>query len=419
MATDNDRLDSQADTLRWLDCNDSSRIGQANDRDAALDSDAGAMLSALLNICPIAVIITDQTATILYVNQAFTQLTGYDIQDVVGKPITTLDVGNRHEQGYRQVRDIIYSGVPWTGECCSNKKSGETYWSTRTIYPIHDSRRLVTNVICVEEDVTERKLVEERLFQAQKLESLGYLVASVTHDFNNLLLAMLGFTALLEARLDPAGEAYEYSTMIESLAHKGVELARQLLTPGRKEFDQSKPVDLNAAVLEVARLLKPMLAKDVRVEVGLKNDLPTVMGDMGPLQQVIMNLCLNAADAMPNGGRLGLTTGSTYVNDKLTPDQQPLRPGYYVRLNVTDTGVGISEDHLVRIFEPFFTTKGSERGTGLGLAVVYEIVKRHGGAVRVNSTLGRGSDFALYLPVAHAVQDKKTGPVTDKPRTHF
>ena len=412
MATHNDHLDGQADTLRWLDCNDSLRNGQANDRDAALVSNAGAMLIALLNICPSSVIITDQTATIVYVNQAFTRMTGYDIQDVVGKPITTLDVGNKHEQLYRQVRDIIYSGVPWTGECCSNKKSGENYWSSRTIYPIHDRRKLVTNVICVEEDVTERKLVEGRLFQAQKLESLGYLVASVTHDFNNLLLAMLGFTALLEARLDPASEVYEYSTMIESLAHKGVELAGQLLTPRRKDFGLSKPVDLNAAILEVAQLLKPMLAKNVRVEVGLKDNLPAVMGDMGPLQQVIMNLCLNAADAMPNGGRLGLSTGSTYVNNELTPDQQPLRPGYYVRLNVTDTGVGISEDHLAKIFEPFFTTKGSERGTGLGLAVVFEIVKRHGGAVRVNSTLGRGSEFALYLPVARVVQDKKIGPVT-------
>ena len=368
------------------------------------------MLSTLLKLCPGAVIITDRTATILYVNEGFTRLTGYDIQDVVGKPITTLDFGNTHERGYQQVRDIIYSGVPWTGECRGEKKYGETYQSYRTIYPIHDSGRVVTNVICVEEDVTERKLVEVRLLQAQKMESQGYLVASVTHDFNNLLLAMLGFTALLEARLDPSSEAYEYSTMIESLAHKGVELARQLLTSGRKDSDQSEPVDLNAAVLEVAQLLRPMLAKDVRVEVRLKDDLPPVMGEIGPIQQVIMNLCLNAADAMPYGGRLGLSTGSTYVNDELTPHQEPLRPGYYVRLNVTDTGVGISKDHSAKIFEPFFTTKGSERGTGLGLAVVYEIVKRHGGAVRVSSTLGQGSDFALYLPEADAVPDKKSGP---------
>jgi len=412
VATDNDHLDSQADTQPCVDCNDSPRIGQVNDWDAALVRNAGEILSALLCVCPSAVIITDETATILHVNQGFTRLTGYDIQDVVGKPITTLDGGNKHEQGHQQVREIIRAGVPWTGECCGKNKFGETYWSSRTIYPIHDSRNVVTTVIFVEEDVTERKLVEGRLIQAQKMESLGYLVASVTHDFNNLLLAMLGFTALLEARLDPTGEAYEYSTMIESLAHKGVELSRQLLTSGRKDFDQSKPVDLNVAVLEVAQLLKPMLAEDVRVEVRLKDDLPPVMGGLGPFQQVIMNLCLNAADAMPDGGRLGLSTGSTYLHDELTSDQQPLRPGHYVRLNVTDTGVGISEDHLAQIFEPFFTTKGSERGTGLGLAVVYEIVKRHGGAIRVNSTLGRGSDFALYLPVVDAVQDKKTGPVT-------
>lgn len=419
MATNNDHLDGQADTLPWLDCNDSSPIGQANDWDAALVGNSRVMFSVLLTLCPSAVIITDRTATILYVNQGFTRLTGYDIQDVVGKPISTLDVGNNHEHGYQQVRDIIYSGVPWTGECRGENKYGETYRSHRTIYPIHDSGRVVTNVICAEEDVTERRLVEGRLLQAQKMESLGYLVASVTHDFNNLLLAMLGFTALLKARLDPADEAYEYSTMIESLAHNGVDLARQLLTSGRRDSNQSKPVDLNAAVLEVVQLLKPMLAKDVRVEVRLKDDLPPVMGDMGPLQQVIMNLCLNAADAMPYGGRLGLSTGSTYLNDELTPDQQPLPPGYYVRLNVTDTGVGISKNHSAKIFEPFFTTKGTEQGTGLGLAVVYEIVKRHGGAVRVNSTLGRGSDFALYLPQAEAVQDKKTGPFSGEPRTDF
>jgi two-component system cell cycle sensor histidine kinase/response regulator CckA len=243
------------------------------------------------------------------------------------------------------------------------------------------------------------------------MESLGYLVASITHDFNNLLVAMLGFTALLEARLDPSSEAYQYSMMVEKLVNKGVDLTQRLLTSGRKGYTENNPVDLNGAVLEVVRILEPMLAEDVTVDIQLQEEIPPIIGGLGQLQQAIMNLCLNAADAMPEGGRLGLSTGSVNFGAELSRNKNFLQPGHYVQLSITDTGVGIgvgiSEEHLVKIFEPFFTTKGDQRGTGLGLSVVRGIVNEHGGVVQARSTLGQGSVFVLYLPASGGSQSQE------------
>ena len=240
--------------------------------------------------------------------------------------------------------------------------------------------------------------LEAELLQAQKMESLGQRVASVAHDFNNLLMAMLGFTALLEARLDPSSEAYEYSKMIETLANKGVDLTHRLLTSGRNGYAENKPVDLNGAVLEVVRILEPMLGENIYVDVQLQQDLPPVTGDIGQLQQAMINLCLNATDAMPNRGRIWLSTVEVYLGADFFQKDDSFAPGRYVRLKVANTGVGISEEHITKIFEPFFTTKEKERGTGLGLSVVLGVVTEHGGLVRVSSTLNQGSDFNLYLP---------------------
>ena len=357
-------------------------------------------LSHALNVCPSAVMIADRGATIRYVNRKFTQLTGYGAYEVIGKPVTNLASGGEGDQGYRRLGEVITNGGQWTGECRIEKKGGRKYWSSRSISPVRDSKGIITHVVVAEEDISDKKMLEAKLLEAQKMGSIGYLVAGITHDFNNLLLAMLGFTALLEARLDPSTEAYEYSTMVESLAKKGVELTRQILSSGQKSSGEGQLMDLNMAVLEVLHILNPTLSQQVQVDVQLQEDLPHIIGDLGKLGQVIMNLCLNAADAMREGGRLGVATASIYLNGEFCRTQESLRPGKFVRLRVTDTGVGISEENKSKIFEPFYTTKGSEGGTGLGLSLVDGIVRDHGGIVQVNSTLGRGSDFTVYLPLS-------------------
>ena len=356
-------------------------------------------LSHALNVCPSAIMIADRGATIRYVNRKFTQLTGYGAFEVVGKPVKKLASSDEADEGYRRLGEMITSGGPWAGECRTEKKGGRKYWSSRSISPVRDGKGIITHVVVAEEDISDKKMLQAKLLGAQKMESMGYLVAGITHDFNNLLLAMLGFTALLEARLDPSTEAYEYSTMVESLAKKGVELTRQILTSGKKALEEGQLMDLNMAVLEVLHILKPTFSQQIQVDLQLQEDLPRIIGDLGKLEQVIMNLCLNAADAMPKGGRLGVATTSIYLDREFCRTRESLYPGKFVRLKVTDTGIGISEESRTKIFEPFYTTKGGERGTGLGLSLVEGIVRDHGGIIQVNSTLGRGSDFTLYLPL--------------------
>ena len=370
------------------------------DKSLSLITEELGTLSHALSICGSSVMIADNMSIVRYVNSGFIRLTGYAAEDVVGHPVGSLESGNDDGESYLQTINVINTGETWRGECRGRKKGGETYLSSRSISPVRDSQGLVTYVICVEDDISEWKLLQAKLLQAQMMASIGYRVASVSHDFNNLLLAMLGFTALLRARLDQSSEAYEYSTMIESLANKGAELTHRLLNSENGGSSENNPIDLNGAVLEVVRILEPMLADDVTVDVQLQEEIPVINGDVGQLQQAIMNLCLNAADAMPSGGRLGLSTGSVYLGADFAHTEESVKPGPHVLLNITDTGVGISGDHLLQIFEPFFTTKGNESGTGLGLSVVDGIVKDHGGVVRVSSTLGQGSNFILYLPTS-------------------
>ena len=232
------------------------------------------------------------------------------------------------------------------------------------------------------------------------MESLGYRVPGVTHDLNNLLQAMLGFTSMLQARLEPGSEVHEYSKMVESLAQRGVELVEQLSISDQDSSVEGRPLDLNWATLEALRLLSPTMAGNITVETGLQEDLPLIIADAGQIQRAIVNLCLNAADAMPHGGRLRLTTACIPLDETPSRGHHTLRWGYHVCLSVSDTGIGISQEDQSRIFAPYFTRKDPGRGTGLGLSVVASIVKDHGGLVQVRSELGQGSEFIVYVPVS-------------------
>ena len=356
-------------------------------------------LTRVVEASPSALIIADAKANIEYVNPKFTQITGYHFADVVGKPVRILDSYAVLVKEYPRRREIAAEDG-WHGEFCGRGKSGDTYWSLRSICALRDADGLITNYIIFDEDTAERRSLEARLRQSQKMEAIGLLAAALAHEFNNLLLAVLGFTALLKTRLDTSSETHGYSSMIESLAQKGTHLTRRLLTLARESPLNAQPMDLNTAVTEMLQLLSQTLPENIHAENQLHSDLPLVHGDTGQLQQVIMNLCLNAVDAMPEGGQLIVATGST------DPAQDPRRggailgPGQYVQLSVTDTGEGIEDDLKARIFEPFYTTKAADKGTGLGLSVVLGIVKDHRGFIEVLSTPGRGSTFVIYLPVS-------------------
>ena len=258
------------------------------------------------------------------------------------------------------------------------------------------------------EDITERKSVEERLRQAQKMESIGRLAGGVAHDLNNLLSPILGYSEMLAKDFDTDDARRDSVNEIQRAGYRARDLVRQLLAFSRKQTLEYIPLNLNSAIEGFEKLLRRTIREDIEIEIIQADNLPTVTADIGQIEQVIMNLAVNAQDAMPDGGKLTLTTEVVTLDGSQVADRPGAQPGRYVMLTVSDTGGGMDAATRKHIFEPFFSTKG-EQGTGLGLATVYGIVTQHGGSIVVQSRPGEGSTFKIYLPAA------AEAPVVDKP----
>ncbi|MBI3950966.1 MAG: response regulator [Acidobacteria bacterium] len=249
-------------------------------------------------------------------------------------------------------------------------------------------------------DVTEEKHLQQELFEMQKMDSIGKLASGIAHDFNNLLGAILGYASLLKSELSPEQPLYEYVNIVESSAQRGADLTRQLLAFGRRGKHQMQSVNLNRVVEEVSQLLSHTIDKRIEIVTHCAESLATVEGDAGQLQQVLLNICLNARDAMSDGGTLIMETRNVVLDEAFVRTHAGAQLGHHVLLSVTDNGTGIDADTQQHIFEPFFTTKEKGKGTGLGLAMVYGIVRSHGGLIRVYSELGHGTTFLVYLPAS-------------------
>ena len=249
-------------------------------------------------------------------------------------------------------------------------------------------------------DITEQKQLEEQLRQAVKMEGIGRLAGGIAHDFNNLLTVIAGRTYLLMSQL-PAGHAMRRDLkLIEQTGERAVTLTKQLLAFSRKQILAPVVLDLNNVVTSMKQILERVLSEDIDLIMDLDSSLGRVLADQGQLERVILNMAVNARDAMPDGGQLVLETSNVEVDDTYLRQHVDLRPGSYVALAVTDAGIGMAPDILARIFEPFFTTKDVGRGTGLGLATAYGIVKQSGGHITVYSEPGHGTTFRVYLPRA-------------------
>ena len=305
------------------------------------------------------------------------------------------------------------NGFPFQAEFRVRRKDGREVWlsDTAVIVQGSDSHPVMEGIMV---DITERKALETQLQQSRKMEAVGRLAGGIAHDFNNLLTIISGYTELALSRPHLPSEAHADIERIENASGRAAALVRQLLAFSRKQVLQPKILDLNKIVLNLDSLLRRLMDERIEMVTRVKDDLGKVKADPAQVEQVIMNLVVNARDAMPEGGRLVVETCNTDLDANYAVDHVSVKPGRYVMLAVSDTGVGMDRQTVAHIFEPFFTTKESGRGTGLGLSTVYGIVKQSGGYIWVYSEPGKGSTFKVYLPrvdeVAEAASTSQAAP---------
>ncbi len=351
------------------------------------------------------IFMTDPQGTITYVNPAFGRLYGYTREESLGRTPRILKSG-RYESGfYERFWQRLLAGESVTGEFVNRTRDGRLVTVEAAASPVlgGDGERL--GFIAVQNDITGRKLLEERFRQTQKMEAIGHLAAGVAHDFNNLLTAILGYSGLLAARLPEGSALMEDVDEIRKAAESAASLTRQLLAFGRKQVLEPRRVNLNEIVEGMRKMLQRVVGEGVDLITVLDDVIGSVHADVGQIEQVILNLAVNARDAMPRGGTLTIETTDVELDGDSTRERVPIRPGPYVLLAVTDTGNGMDAETRSRVFEPFFTTKAKGKGTGLGLATVYGIVKQSGGYVWVYSEPGRGATFKIYLPCVEGASE--------------
>jgi two-component system, cell cycle sensor histidine kinase and response regulator CckA len=349
------------------------------------------------------ILITDTEGTILYVNPAFETTTGFTRDEALGARPAIQQSGKHDAAFYRNLWATITAGDTWSGRFINRKKDGSLYEEEATISPVRDAGGRIVNYVAVKRDITREAALESQLRQAQKMEAIGQLAGGVAHDFNNLLQAMMAHAALGMDSLAPDAPAYHDLVFIRDTAVRAAALTRQLLAFSRRQVLQSKNVYLNDVIEHILQMISRVIGSHIRLAFTPDPDLGAVHADPHQIEQVLMNLCVNARDAMPDGGVIDIATCHALVDARFQEAHPWARPGRYVVMTVTDTGVGMKPDTVARVFEPFFTTKEVGQGTGLGLATVYGIIKQHNGLVHVYSEPGKGSTFKIYLPRVDSV----------------
>jgi PAS domain S-box-containing protein len=355
-------------------------------------------LSRAVEQSPVSIVITDEEGRIEYVNPKFTEVTGYTAAEALGQNPRILKSGEQSPDTYRELWATLAAGREWRGELHNRKKDGELYWEYASISAVRDPNGRVTHYVAVKEDITSRRRMEDQLRQAQKMDAVGRLAGGIAHDFNNILAAGMMNVGLLRDEPGLGAEARELVQELEAEFRRATSLTRQLLVFGRRSVLQVERLDLNEVVENLLRMLRRLIGENVSLEFVPGVGLPGVSADAGMMEQVLMNLAVNARDAMPGGGRIRVTTSRVDWTAEQAIGTSGRREGRFVRLSVSDDGCGMDEATRLHIFEPFFTTKAAGKGTGLGLATVYGIVDQHRGWIEVESAPGRGTTFHVHLP---------------------
>ncbi len=370
---------------------------------------------AVLNTVDALVVVLDRHGSVVSFNRACELATGYSFEEVKGKKVWDILILPEEIEPVKRVFAGLRAGMfPSQFENYWVAKDGRRLLISWSNTALLDKDGGVEYVVPTGIDITERRRTEEerqslqsQFLQSQKLESVGRLAGGIAHDFNNLLSAIIGYSEMVMAELPAADPLRESVRVIKEAGEKAATLTRQLLVFSRNQVLEMKPLNLNAVAEDMGNMLGRMIGEDVLLEIEHKTPISSVLADRGQLEQILLNLALNARDAMPRGGRLSIRTSEVYLSEEEARSRAGVQQGRYVTLSVTDSGTGMPREVQERIFEPFFTTKGPGQHSGLGLSTVYGLVQQHNGGIEVTSEPGKGSTFRIYLPAARHETAKK------------
>jgi PAS domain S-box-containing protein len=357
--------------------------------------------------------LTNEKEEVIYVSPAYEKIWGRPCESCYGGQTHFLDAV--HPEDADEVKFILQhraSGFDVNYRII--RPDGTVRWIHDRAFPVRDASGVLLNVAGIAEDVTSRLRLEHQYRHAQKMEAVGRLAGGVAHDFNNMLTVIRGHSEFLSKALPLEGESREDIDQITKAAQRASDLTRHLLAFSRQQVMEQHVIDVNALLRDFKKMLMRVIGEDINLELSLQSAAPFVLADSSQLEQAVMNLVVNARDAMPNGGDLQLSTRAVVITENEVARYTEAKSGKYVALAVVDTGTGIASDLLPRIFDPFFTTKDAGKGTGLGLATVYGIAQQLGGFVDISSTVDKGSAFTLFLPAVNADMAASKKAATDK-----
>ncbi|MBW2243614.1 MAG: PAS domain S-box protein [Deltaproteobacteria bacterium] len=344
------------------------------------------------------ILVIGRDARILYANRASAKMMGRE--SLIGSDVTVLSEGQGDDNLLIEIAEALGAGRIWRGRYSSLWADGSRHFRDASITPVRGRTGRVESYVGVIRDVTREHELEEALRHSQKMDAVGRLAGGAAHEFNNLLTVIQGYAEQLVESLDAASDLHRAALTIQDAAGRAATTVGQLLAFSRRQSARPERLDLTNTIERLEMVLRGALGTKATLALRLAPDLPPVMADPNHIQQVLVNLCMNARDAMSEGGTVTLSTSEVVVSDEPSGTLPELDPGRYAALSVSDHGSGMDEATRLRMFEPFFTTKEVGRGTGLGLATVYGIAEQSGGALRVETELGKGTVVTLYLPFA-------------------